>query len=113
MMPTSAWTPATTCATVSQVQNRSPGSRRRINAPTPQTQPTVKTARTKNPIVSCTLGIGAGSLATDIQQRGYVRQRIDDHVGRAPREVALAVLAGADQDAGQAGGPRSLHVVHD
>ena len=48
-MPISAWRPATTCTTVTQTQNRSPGSRFAIHAIRPHTQPTVNSATTKNP----------------------------------------------------------------
>jgi hypothetical protein len=41
--------PDTICATVTQTQKRSPGSRLAIHANSPQTQPTVNSATTKNP----------------------------------------------------------------
>src|SRR6266480_6480062 len=47
--PIRAWRPATTCATASQIQNRSPGPRLAIHAPRPQIQPTPKIVTTTNP----------------------------------------------------------------
>ena len=71
-MPSTAWSPAVTCATASQIQYRSPGPRLAIHAPRPQTQPTAKIPTTANPTTSWTSGTSR-SLRGRVTFRGSAR----------------------------------------